>query len=84
MNYTFAPVAMFHVPLSLQPLPSINSCTGRAKMPSPKLPGIFNPTGISQCQSSGRFAHSTAEASEKGSILEKLVLFMPKNVKKTH
>ena len=24
------------------------------------------------------------EASEKGSILEKLVLFMPKNVKKTH
>ena len=25
-----------------------------------------------------------AEASEKGSILEKLVLFMPKNVKKTH
>ena len=25
-----------------------------------------------------------AEASEKGSILEKLVLFMPKNAKKTH
>ena len=25
-----------------------------------------------------------SEASEKGSILEKLVLFMPKNVKKTH
>ncbi len=27
---------------------------------------------------------SAGEASEKGSILEKLVLFMPKNVKKTH
>ena len=27
---------------------------------------------------------ANSEASEKGSILEKLVLFMPKNAKKTH